>query len=241
MLIFNVPNAYFRFKQFTVQQDQCAMKVCTDACILGAYAEVEKAASVLDIGTGTGLLALMAAQRSQAIIDAVEIAPDPYRQATQNAIQSPFASRIRIFHQAIQVFNPEPNRLYDVILSNPPFFRNHLRSTDASRNVALHTESLPLEELLQAVDRLLSPPGKFFVLLPSYEASVLEESARGFGLFSARKLFIRHSDRHPVFRVIHAFARTPEPALEEELCIYQSGNQYTVAFQSLLKAYYLAF
>jgi tRNA1Val (adenine37-N6)-methyltransferase len=236
-----VPNAYFQFKQFTVQQDQCAMKVCTDACILGAYAKVERAASVLDIGTGTGLLALMAAQRSQATIDAVEIELNMYRQATQNIQQSPFASRIRIFHQPIQVFSPEPNQLYDVIVSNPPFFRNHLRSTDASRNVALHAESLSFEELLQAVDRLLSPQGKFFVLLPCYEASVLEESAHGFGLFSTRQLFIRHSARHPVFRVIHTFTRVPEPAMEEELSIYQSINQYTIAFQSLLKAYYLAF
>lgn len=224
-----------------MQQDQCAMKVCTDACILGAYADVERAASILDIGTGTGVIALMAAQRSLATIDAVEIETGAYRQATANVQQSPFANRIRVFHEPIQLFNPEPTRRYDVILSNPPFFRNHLRSDDPSRNVALHNDNLSLEELLQTAARLLAPSGKFSVLLPPYEANTLERYACSVGMFATRKLFIRHSTRHPVFRVIATYAGTPEPTAEEELSIYQSGSQYTEAFQALLKAYYLAF
>lgn len=217
------------------------MKVCTDACILGAYAAVNEAKAVLDIGTGTGLLALMAAQRSQAKFDAVEVNPEAYQQAVQNVAASPFAKRIQLFDQSIQAFSLEQNRLYDVIISNPPFFQNHLLSPQPDRNTALHTESLSFEELLQSVDRLLSSEGEFQVLLPIYEAGILTQKAKAFGLFPLRQLSIRHSAQHSVFRIILTFSRSPALIKEEELTIFQVDNQYSRAFQLLLQEYYLIF
>lgn len=233
-------NPYFRFKQFTVWQNRCAMKVSTDACLLGAYTRTGEAGTLLDIGTGTGLLALMAAQRSQARIDAVELEAEAAQQAAENVQRSPFASRIRVIHQRIQEFARSAPGGYDVIVSNPPFFSNHLLSPRASRNAALHTENLSHGDLLAAVARLLAPSGRFFVLLPPYEAGGLVENARAFGLFPVQRLLVRHAASHPVFRVVLTLGRTPETTVDETLVIYAPDQQYTNAFRAIMKAYYLA-
>jgi len=217
------------------------MKVGTDACILGASAAVEKAETLLDIGTGTGLLAIMAAQRSTAQIDAVEIDEKAFRQARQNAEQSPFAGRVRVYHQCIQDFSGGVSPRYDVIVSNPPFFRNHLLSPNPQRNKALHTATLSFEDLLGAVARLLRADGKFFVLLPVYEGRILETAATPFGLYTSHRLMIRHSDRHPFFRTILTLGRASQPTQEDELSIYASDQVYSDAFRLLLRDYYLIF
>ena len=165
-------NSYFQFKQFTVQQDRCAMKVCTDACVFGAWAGSPEAARILDIGTGTGLLSLMAAQRNQvARIDAVEIDSAAAEQARENIANSPFAGRITVHQSPIQCF--EPRYLYDTILVNPPFFQSDLRSPDARVNQAHHAESLTFSELLTAVVRFLGVGGTWHVLLPPEESVTL--------------------------------------------------------------------
>ena len=217
------------------------MKVCTDACILGAYAPVERSSRVLDIGTGTGLLALMVAQRSQARIDAVELNAAAFEQATRNVRSSPFAERVTVIHQAIQAFGLEKSPGYDVILSNPPFFWNHLLSPQSDRNTALHAGSLSPEDLLKSVERLLAPAGNFVVLLPVFEGERLVEQAAGLGWFPVRKLSIRHSANHPFFRVIFTLSRENAPYHAEELTIYDNGSQYTEAFRALLQEYYLIF
>ncbi|WP_394334316.1 tRNA1(Val) (adenine(37)-N6)-methyltransferase [Spirosoma aerolatum] len=232
------------------------MKVCTDACVLGAYADVGERAGgtvnnasgerLLDIGTGTGLLALMAAQRNPtATIDAVEIDENAFAQATENSAASPFAERVAVFHSRIQDFWSE--HMYDRILTNPPFYTNHLRSSDAAVNRALHTDELPFGELVEAVVRLMKPDGQWWVLLPPYEAGKLAELAQKFGLHPFRRLSLQHHEQKPFFRVISGFSFVNAEPLDETLTIYEhkpqskSGVAYTAEFRKLLQDFYLIF
>ncbi|GAB2588425.1 tRNA1(Val) (adenine(37)-N6)-methyltransferase [Spirosoma areae] len=236
----------FSFKQFTIRQERTAMKVCTDACVLGAYADVGIGGNVLDIGTGTGLLALMAAQRNPtATIDAVEVDNDAVGQATGNVAASPFTNRVRVIHDRIQAFSSEV--LYDRILTNPPFYTHHLRSPDPAVNRALHTDDLPLPELLAAVTRLLKSDGQWWVLLPPYEARKVADLAQAAGLWPFQRLSVRHHAQKPVFRTIAGFSFEKRQVVEETLNIHeingqnQSGGNYTAEFRALLDDFYLIF
>jgi tRNA1Val (adenine37-N6)-methyltransferase len=233
----------FRFKQFTIQQDRTAMKVCTDACVLGAYANVD-GARILDIGTGTGLLTLMAAQRNtMARLDAVEIDESAYEQAIENVANSPFADRIQVIHTRIQAFaQTYTGDKYDRILTNPPFYTNHLRSPDAAVNRALHTDELPFLDLIEAAARLLSAEGQWWVLLPPYEAEKLAKLAQTLGLNPFQRLHLRHKATKPVFRVITGFSFVDKEATDGTLDIYESdGRTYTANFRALLRDFYLIF
>lgn len=232
-------NTHFSFKQFTIHQDQTAMKVTTDACILGAYTEVQNAKKILDIGTGTGLLALMLAQRSEAQIDGIEIEEISYNQALKNVKNSIFRDKIKLYHTDIQFFTPK--NCYDLIVSNPPFFQNHLKAELQARNNALHTDTLSFEELLSSVIRLLSPNGTFVVLLPLYESLVLEAMASQLGLFPNKKLSIHHREGSKILRIITTFGFTKSETKEEQLFIKNSDENYTTDFQRLLGDYYLIF
>ncbi|GAB3715450.1 methyltransferase [Spirosoma flavus] len=237
----------FRFKQFTIHQERTAMKVCTDACVLGAYADVGTGGRILDIGTGTGLLALMAAQRNvNAAIDAVEIDDLATEQARENVANSPFAERVILIQTRIQEFSATYQ--YDRILTNPPFYTNHLRSPDAAVNRALHTDDLPFGELIDAVRRLLKSDGQWWVLLPPYEAGKLVEMAKDSGLHPFHQLSLRHRAQKPVFRVISGFSFHESVTLEETtLDIYtfqepdRSKEVYTPEFHTLLRDFYLIF
>ncbi len=221
------------------------MKVCTDACVLGAYADVGSGAEppverILDIGTGTGLLALMAAQRNpMAFVDAVEIDEQAYEQAVDNVAGTPFAERVRVWHGPIQTFMRDS---YDRILTNPPFYTNHLRSPDAAVNRALHTDALPFAELMEVVVRLLRPDGQWWVLLPPYETGLLTELARAQGLRAVRRLQLQHNAHKKPFRTITGFAYGVETGTDETLLIYETDNRtYTPAFRALLQDFYLIF
>lgn len=235
------------------------MKVCTDACVLGAFADVaastDCAARILDIGTGTGLLALMAAQRNpRATVDAVEMDEAAVGEAVENVAASPFANRVRVWQGQIQSFVPvipslpqqsdkaDTAGVYHCILTNPPFYTNHLRSPDPAVNRALHTDDLPFPELVGAVHRLLRPDGQWWVLLPPYETGLLTDLAGRSGLFPFRQLHLRHNDRKPVFRTITGLSYTPQPVTTDALAIYESGsNTYTAGFRALLRDFYLIF
>ena len=160
-------NDYFQFKQFLIKQDKCAMKVCTDACLLGAFAANRLPLTVhrlLDIGTGTGLLSLMLAQRNlNAVIDAVEIDEAAAEQAKENFNNSPWKERLNVHNEPIQKFAKSINKKYDVIICNPPFFENDLKSNDNQRNLALHSAALSLEELISIVGFLLEKNWKLFL------------------------------------------------------------------------------
>lgn len=239
------------------------MKVCTDACVLGAWADIETGTRLLDIGTGTGLLALMAAQRNRpadpanARIDAVELDEAAADQARENVANSPFANRIVVHQMAIQRYPdvvedfvedagpPTPIRLYDYILTNPPFYVNSLRSPDEAVSRALHADDLPFTDLLMAVRRLLAPSGTWWVLLPPPEmAQLIMLAAQGaFPLLPAHQLWLRHHQHKPVFRHLAGFRFGDVLAnIPDELCIYEpDGRTYTDAFRALLQPYYLIF
>ncbi|WP_420154831.1 tRNA1(Val) (adenine(37)-N6)-methyltransferase [Siphonobacter sp.] len=236
-------HSYFRFKQFTIWQDQTAMKVCTDACVLGAWTPVQESHRILDIGTGTGLLPLMLAQRLTAPyhIHAVEIDPSSASQARTNVQESPFAETIHIYETAIQSFASE--HPYDLIISNPPFFQNYLRSPNEGRNRAAHDERLSLAELAAAVDRHLAPEGRFAVLLPVFETDLLAKEIRPYGLHIRQQLALKNDPGKPTFRLLTLFTRqaTPAEITPEVLCIRDETNEYTPDFVALLKDYYLIF
>lgn len=229
------------------------MKVCTDACVLGAWADITEPPDctetrLLDIGTGTGLLALMAAQRNpSARIDAVELDEAAAEQATENVAASPYADRVRVWHTAIQTYLTDvPEPLYDHILTNPPFYANSLRSPDKAVNRALHSDDLPFADLLTAVRRLLRLSGTWWVLLPPPESDRLVELAAQEPrvLHPVRQLHLRHHAQKPVFRHLTAFrfAQTPLPFTPDQLAIYEpDGQTYTPDFRALLQPYYLIF
>ncbi len=242
-------NPYFRFKQFTVYQERAAMKVCTDACVLGAYAAVSEAQTILDIGAGTGLLSLMLAQRAQpnAQIHAVELEHDACAQACDNIAQSPWVSQISLFHTSIQAFVPPPPLThYDLIVSNPPFFSKHLPSKATPRRMALHDDTLSLPDLAAAVGRLLSREGRFYLLLPPHPTQLFAQAAAAFGLHLQAELQLKH---HPqadkVFRHISTwgFAQPAQTLVPSQLCLHPSTDTrlYTEAFRYLLQPYYLIF
>lgn len=239
-----MPNNYFQFKQFTVQQEHCAMKVCTDACLFGAWvaekvkSENSKVKSVLDIGTGTGLLSLMLAQKTQASIDAVEIDKAAATQAQQNFDASPWKERILVHNNSIQELHQIANQPYDLIISNPPFFENNLKSDDSKRNLALHSSELSLEELLNAITIHLNRDGLFAVLLPFHRTSYFEKMA-GAKYCLHEKVLVKQTAKHNYFRSMLLFGTTQVEAIEKEIIIREEGQQYGNAFIKLLKDYYL--
>ena len=234
-----MPNAHFTFKKFTIRQDQTAMKVTTDACIFGAYTDIKDATNILDIGTGTGLLSLMLSQRSIAKIDAVEIEKSAYNQAVINVNESIFKESIKVYNTSIQDFRTDNQ--YDLIITNPPFFQNHLKSETVSRNNSLHTDTLSFEDLLISVLSFLSSAGTFVVLLPMYESSVFEQLAISKELYPQKKLMIRHRKGGNILRIITTFGRIKKEIINEELIIKNPDESYTPDFQQLLRDYYLAF
>lgn len=230
----------FQFKQFKILQDKTAMKVSTDACVLGAYADVSECKQILDIGTGTGLLAMMLAQRNQGVlVDAVEIDEGAYNQAIGNIGDSIFRERIKVFHSTIQQF--QTDNLYDLIVSNPPFYQNHLQSNKSQKNLAHHTISLSFEDLMASVYKFLQPNGTFVVLLPMYETSCLMGIAAQFQLFPQKQLQIRHRQNSKILRIITTFGYSEKQILVEELIIKNPDETYTQDFKELLREFYLIF
>ncbi|MFT3679556.1 MAG: methyltransferase [Ferruginibacter sp.] len=236
-----MPNNYFQFKQFTIHQDKCAMKVCTDACAFGAYVANEikdkNLQNILDIGTGTGLLSLLLAQKTNAAIDAVEIDVDAYQQATENKESAPWSERISIYHQDITAFNP-PSK-YDLIISNPPFFEEDLKSSDSRKNAAKHSTTLTIEQLLTAAGCQLKEEGVFAILLPYHRVEYFIELAATSKLYVAKKILLKQTTTHNFFRGILLLQKEKKHPLTETISIKDENNNYSPAFVSLLKDYYL--
>ncbi len=232
-------NSYFRFKQFQVNQEKTGMKVCTDSCIFGAYIDPGDAKNILDIGSGTGLLSLMLAQKSSAEIDAVEIDVDAALQSEENFKNSQWNNRLHIFSSSIQNFSASAMKKYDLIVSNPPFFTNHLLSPNPKLNKAIHNTTLSLTDLSESVASLLSFQGKFYVLLPPYEASLFEEILKEVKLFLQHRLEIKDKSEGKIIRVIDCYSSTPATASNKSFIIKNSEGQYTSEFSDLLRPYYL--
>lgn len=235
-------NTHFQFKQFRIEQDRCAMKVCTDACILGAYTIAPSIAThMLDIGTGTGLLSLMLAQRyPQLHIDAVELEPAAFQQAAHNVLQSPWSSNIRLHHTAIQSFNS--TNTFQLIVCNPPFYPAHLRSDNQQKNQAHHHESLSFPELATAIKRLLAPSGLCSMLLPPRQAEEFSLLAEKAGLFVQHELLIQERARDQAHRSIRFYSHIHKKSPSfDRLIIRDEEGGYSSRFQELLHPYYLIF
>lgn len=236
--------AFFQFKQFLVKQGLSAMKVCNDSCILGAYADTDKVESILDIGTGTGLLALMLAQKSKAIIDAVEIEYNSFLQASENFENSPWKERLRLFHQSIQNYTSKNPQTYDLIVCNPPFYQNHLKSPETGKNLAMHSDELNRQDLWLAVQSLLNQNGKFYVMYPPYEAEEFKKLSQVNQWWHLRRLKVIHQPGKKNLRIIDVYVKSPaskEETTSNELYIKNEAGTYTKEFSILLSPYYLIF
>ena len=227
----------FRFKQFAVRQDRCPMKVGTDGVLLGAWAEVRPGdRRMLDVGTGTGLIALMLAQRSAAWITAVDIDVECATQAAENFAASPWADRLDAVSVAVQRYDPVEK--FDLIVSNPPYYVDSLLSPDEGRNTARHAAGLPFGELAAAVVRLLSPGGR----LPPVEMQRFRSAALG-RLYPVRWTEVCSTPRRGVRRILAEFCTTPVPAPEPARLIIELGgpDSYTEDYRRLTGDFYLKF
>lgn len=237
-----MPNQYFRFKQFTVNQDRCAMKVGTDGVLLGSWVDVENTRRVLDIGTGTGLLALMVAQRNErAFVHALEIDSDAATQAGENARESAWGDRITVVQGDFlaQSFDGE----YDLVVCNPPYFTQSLKSPDEKRTAARHSDSLPLDRLAKGVSGLLTDDGIFAVVLPLQEGEALVNECRECGLGVKRKAYVyAKTDSQTPKRVLLEFSKKSAETVEERIVIERSErHDYTDQYKALTKDFYLKF
>lgn len=237
-----MPNDYFQFQQFRVQQANAAMKVCTDACIFGAWLAREwKGAdgNVLDIGTGTGLLSLMLAQQTSCTIDAIEIEPATCQQANENFEASPWSNRTRAIEG--DVSNYHPKQLYDYVISNPPFYEQDLLSANAKRNLALHCSALTLEKLISRIDHLLLPGGKWAFLLPARRKDHAIEIAEKKGWELTKECIIRNLPGSKPFRHCLLFSKQTGCEKQTEDIFIKDDSGYSKWMQQLLQPYYLAF
>ena len=232
----------FSFKQFSVQQDRCAMKVGTDGVLLGAWCPIDNNPfSILDIGTGTGIIALMLAQRSHAEqIDALEIDEDAYEQAVENFENSPWSDRLFCFHAGLDEFVDEPEDEYDLIVSNPPFYSEDYKTDNSQRVLARFQDAMPFEELVQAAGLLLSENGIFSVIIPYKEEERFIDLCAEAELFPVKITRVKGSHNTPIVRSLVAFKRYELAVLTaDELVVETSRHVYTDEYINLTKEFYL--
>jgi tRNA1Val (adenine37-N6)-methyltransferase len=229
-------NNHFHFKQFTVIQEHCAMKVSTDSCLFGAWIaeQLEDPKYILDIGAGTGLLSLMSAQHSQAHIDAVEIEPGCFQQLSANFASSPWKERLTAVEGDILRFKTE--KKYQTIISNPPFYEKQLESPDEATNLARH--GLNLESLIEKVNELLSATGNFYLLMPYYRLDDCLASAVRVGLTVSKITTVKHSPDHKPFRVMMKFCKQAALTETDIIDIYSHDKVYSTRFNTLLSCFY---
>jgi tRNA1Val (adenine37-N6)-methyltransferase len=236
-------NSYFRFKEFLVNQEKAAMKVTTDGCLFGAWIAHEVQGlpinNVLDIGTGTGLLSLMFAQKNAGMIEAIEIDQGAAMQAKENFLNSPWAERINVSHAPIQEIKFSCK--YDIVLSNPPFYEKEIISSVQEKNIAHHSEGLLLKELLAIIKEALSPQGQFFLMLPYKRLKETEILFSKTNLGIEKRILIKQSQSHEYFRFFIKGRLNARDVYEQsELSIRDKDNkEYTEEFRFLLKDYYL--
>ncbi len=232
----------FQFKQFAVKQDQCAMKIGTDGVLLGAWSPIDNNPKlVLDIGTGTGIIALMLAQRSDAEqIDALEIDENAYEQAVDNFENAPWGDKMFCYHAGLDEFVEEPEDEYDLIVSNPPFYSEDYRSENEQRDLARFQEAMPFEDLIDAAALLLSENGIFSVIIPYKEEERFIDMCAEVELFPIKVTRVKGSHKTQIVRSLLAFKRYELAVLvADELVIEINRHEYTDDYIELTKAFYL--
>jgi len=231
----------FTFKQFFVAHDRCAMKVGTDGVLLGATASVTHTRRILDIGCGSGLIAMMLAQRTdpQTQIDAVELQPAAASQAAENFAESIWAHRMAVYAQDINDYADEHQAAYDLIVSNPPYFESAVACRDEARNAARYTETLTHDALLDCAAKIITPEGVFSVVLPYDIGMTFEAMAHQKGWFSAWRMVVRDRPGKPLNRMLLTLSRQPADIVEQELALRKSEGIYSEAFCALITDFYL--
>ena len=231
----------FKFKQFVVNQERCAMKIGTDGVLLGAWTPlINNPYNILDIGAGTGVLSLMLAQRSNAEqIDAIEIDAAAFEQATDNFEASPWNDRLFCFHAGLDEFMEEPEDEYDLIVSNPPFYTENYKTEDEQRDLARFEDALPFEDLVEAADLLLSEQGIFAVIIPYKEENRFLTLAASFELYPLQITRVKGTPTTEIKRSLLAFSRIQQTPLIDELTIEISRHEYTLEYIKLTQDFYL--
>ena len=232
----------FQFKEFVIQQDQNLMKVGTDGILLGAWVNCDKAKKALDVGTGTGLIALMMAQRNPSLkVDGVEINESAYLEANNNVKDASFGDRIGLFNESIQDYALMSKEKYDLIVSNPPFFTGGTLSNNMDKQIIRHTIKLSHADLLRSVSSLIASNGSFAVIVPFLEGLRFIEIASTYNLHLERKTQVRSFEGSKIVRLLLSFSKTkPKTVEEEDLHLYESENVRSKAFAQLTKDYYLS-
>lgn len=231
-------NPFFTFKQFTIRHDRCAMKVGTDGVLLGAWTDVNHSQRMLDIGTGTGLIALMLAQRCpQASITAIDIDIDAVGQAQENVLLSPWSDRVEVKLQDICKYLTDKH--FDTIVSNPPYFIDSLKCPNDQRNTARHTDTLDAERLLESVARLLTDDGRFSIILPAEQTDLLIQTAYAQGLYPSRQTAVITRPGLSPKRILMEFQKTKEAFQPDELIIELERHVYSEGYIALTKDFYL--
>ena len=231
----------FNFKQFSVNQDRCAMKIGTDGVLLGAWTPlINNPYNVLDIGAGTGILSLMLAQRSNAEqIDALEIDEDAYEQCVENFENSPWSDRLFCFHAGLDEFVDEPEDEYDLIISNPPFYTETFKSENSQRDLARFEDAMPFEDLIEAAALLLSENGIFSVIIPYKEEEKFVSLCNELDLFPLKITRVKGTPTTEIKRSLLAFSRIQQTPIIDELTIEISRHQYTPEYIELTKDFYI--
>ena len=232
----------FQFKQFSVEQDRCAMKIGTDGVLLGAWTPIDNnPANILDIGTGTGVIALMLAQRSNGQqIDALEIDEEAYEQSVDNFENSPWSDRLFCFHAGLDEYAEEPEDEYDLIISNPPFYTEDYKSDNEQRDLARFADAMPFEELIEAADLLLSENGIFSTIIPFKEEAHFLAIAKDYELYPMKITRVKGTATTEIKRSLLALSRKETvDFLIDELIIEISRHQYTPEYIALTRDFYL--
>lgn len=234
-------NKPFQFKEFTVKQDRCAMKIGTDAVLLGAWSSLNHHPfSILDIGSGTGILSLMLAQRSHAeVIDSIEIDDDAFEQCVENFENSPWSNRLFCYHASLDEFAGEIDDKYDLIISNPPFYSEVYKTESSQRDLARFQDAMPFEHLLKSVSKLLSVSGKFCVIIPFKEENNFVELALKEGLFPNVVSHVQGNPNSEIKRSLIEFSFTKSKVYTDILVIETARHQYTEDYINLTKDFYL--
>ena len=249
-------NTFFQFKKFIVHQAHTSMKVCTDACLFGAWAasdqNIKDTQKILDIGAGTGLLSLLLAQANpNATFTAVEIEQEAATEAASNFKLSPWSDQLVLVHDAIQNYSENANTLYDAIITNPPFYEGDLKSPDENKNTAAHSTALPWNILIENATKLLTDGGSFFVLIPTLRAYTMQKLCHNHGLQLVEEVLVHNTAKNLPIRAMQKFVKQHSGQMDTEktndisqvkrtkIFIKDADNNYSPEFNVLLKDYYL--
>lgn len=230
----------FRFRQFSVEDDQSSMRIGTDAVLLGAWANPEHRSDILDIGTGCGVIALIMAQKSNAAITAIDVDEGSVHQTSENFRNSPWNRRLKALHCSFQEFASHHADKFDLIITNPPYFSNSLKSPVKTRNIARHDDQLDAHDLITGVTRILRSNGNFYLILPAEDAILFQEYAKKQNLFLIRQLLVKSKPGIKPKRIAMKFSFSPAVlVITEEIIIRMDDNSFTEAYREMTKDFYL--